>query len=381
MTATGTRAARLSMYTSNRLKLGFFGANCSSGRFVTTVPERWSGTWDDILHLALLMDDAGFEFFLPIARWKGYGGSSDYQGASLESITLAASLLSATKRMTIFGTVHAPLFPPLIAAKQIVTADQAGHGRFGLNVVCGWNEDEFEMFGVTPGDHASRYRQGQEWLDVVTRAWREDDFNLQGEFFHMRGVRENPKPWSGTTPLIMNAGSSGDGRAFALRNCDAWFTSARLPSGLQSNLAEATETIRDAKREAAQHGRSIGAYTVGAVICRPTRSEALDYHRYVTEECTDWEAVERVIARRAHGRSAHEIATMRKQAAHGHSGLPMFGSPDDVTEQLVRVSNAGFDGIALSLVNYLDELPYFRDEVFPRLERAGLRNPVFTSDS
>jgi FMNH2-dependent dimethyl sulfone monooxygenase len=365
---------RRSMYTTNRLKLGFFGANCSSGRFVTTVPERWSGTWDDILRLALLMDEARIEFFLPIARWKGYGGTSDYQGSSLESITLAAALLAATQRMTIFGTVHAPLFPPLIAAKQIVTADHAGHGRFGLNVVCGWNEDEFEMFGVTPGDHASRYRQGQEWLDVVKRAWQEDDFNVQGEFFQLRGVRENPKPWSATRPLIMNAGSSDAGRSFALRNCDAWFTSARLPSGLQSSVSEATQTVRQAKSEASALGRSIEAYTVGALICRPTRREALEYHQYVTEECADWEAVGHMVERRAAGRSPSEIAMMRKQAANGHSGLPMFGSPDDVTAELVRVAKAGFDGIALSLVNYLDELPYFRDEVLPRLERAGLRD-------
>ena len=33
----------------NALKIGLFGANCSSGRAVTKVPERWSGTWADNL--------------------------------------------------------------------------------------------------------------------------------------------------------------------------------------------------------------------------------------------------------------------------------------------------------------------------------------------
>ena len=46
------------------------------------------------------------------------------------------------------GTVHAPLFNPLIAAKEFVTADHIGEGRLGVNIVVGWNEDEFEMFGV-----------------------------------------------------------------------------------------------------------------------------------------------------------------------------------------------------------------------------------------
>ena len=59
-----------------------------------------------------------------------------------------AGLLASSKRITVFGTVHAPLFNPIIAAKMMMTADHIGQGRFGLNIVCGWNEDEFEMFGV-----------------------------------------------------------------------------------------------------------------------------------------------------------------------------------------------------------------------------------------
>jgi dimethylsulfone monooxygenase len=87
-----------------------------------------------------LADQAGIEFMLPIGRWKGYGGDTDYQGQTFETVTWAAGLLAATERLTVFGTVHAPLIPPLIAAKEFVTADHIGAGRFGLNVVCGWNE-------------------------------------------------------------------------------------------------------------------------------------------------------------------------------------------------------------------------------------------------
>ena len=133
----------------NALKIGLFGANCSSGRAVTKVPERWSGTWADNLRLARMADEAGIEFMLPIGRWKGYGGDTDYQGATLETMIWATAACSqATRRITVFGTVHAPLFHPIIAAKQMVTADHIGEGRFGLNIVVGWNEDEFEMFGV-----------------------------------------------------------------------------------------------------------------------------------------------------------------------------------------------------------------------------------------
>ncbi|MBI3516994.1 MAG: LLM class flavin-dependent oxidoreductase, partial [Proteobacteria bacterium] len=43
---------------------------------------------------------------------------------------------------------------------------------------------------------------------------------------------------------------------------------------------------------------------------------------------------------------------------------------------LAKLSQAGFTGIALSLVNYAAELPYFCDEVLPRLVRLGLREVV-----
>ena len=43
---------------------------------------------------------------------------------------------------------------------------------------------------------------------------------------------------------------------------------------------------------------------------------------------------------------------------------------------LSRISDAGVDGMALGLVNYITELPHLRDGVLPRLERMGLRRPV-----
>ena len=76
-------ARRAAMGSANRLKLGLFGANCSSGRAVTTVPERWSGSWPDCVRLAQMADRAGIEFMLPIGRWKGYGGDDRLPGRDL----------------------------------------------------------------------------------------------------------------------------------------------------------------------------------------------------------------------------------------------------------------------------------------------------------
>ena len=155
----------------NRLKLALFGANVSSGRSYNLAPERWDPTWPNNLRLAQLADEAGIEAMVPIARWKGYGGDSNPNGESWESITWAAGLLAATQRINVFATLHVPLNHPVVAAKQMTTVDHIGDGRFGVNVVCGWNEDEFRMFGVSQQEHDARYEQGAEWWQIVTRIW------------------------------------------------------------------------------------------------------------------------------------------------------------------------------------------------------------------
>jgi len=62
-----TMRDRVAMYNGNKLKIGLFGANCSSGRAVTTVKERWTGSWADNLKLARKADELGIDFLLPVA--------------------------------------------------------------------------------------------------------------------------------------------------------------------------------------------------------------------------------------------------------------------------------------------------------------------------
>ncbi len=371
-------ADRAAMYNANQLKIGLFGANCSSGRSATLVPERWSASWPDCLKLARLAEAAGIDFMLPIARWKGYGGTTDFHGTSLETMTWAAGLLAATERITVFGTVHAPLFNPLIAAKEFVTADHIGQGRFGLNLVVGWNEGEFEMFGVDQREHEARYTFAQEWLDVVMRAWSEEGtFDVDGPYLKLKGVRAFPKPFGGTRPIIMNAGSSATGQAFALRNCDAYFT-ANAASRL--SLDAAIAKVNEIKQQARLNGREIEIYTVGQVVCRPTQKEAEEYYRHAVIDNADWGAIDGMLALKDITPYAMPMAEYEKKrhyfAANAIGGYPYVGTPDRVADELANISRAGMRGIAVSFVNYLNEVPYFCDEVLPRLARLGVREPV-----
>jgi alkanesulfonate monooxygenase SsuD/methylene tetrahydromethanopterin reductase-like flavin-dependent oxidoreductase (luciferase family) len=108
---------------------------------------------------------------------------------------------------------------------------------------------------------------------------------------------------------------------------------------------------------------------------RRTQREAEDYLQYVTENA-DWNAVDSIMEMKGLNDKPPEVrAKIRQNYARGMGGSPLTGSPDTVAASLADLATAGFDGIGLSFINYLDELPLFRDEVLPRLERLGLRVP------
>ncbi|MDP4593741.1 MAG: LLM class flavin-dependent oxidoreductase [Beijerinckiaceae bacterium] len=217
----------------------------------------------------------------------------------------------------------------------------------------------------------NRYLFGQEWIDAVLRMWgSEEEFDFDGEFLQLKNLRLKPKPHGGTRPLMMNAGASDAGRAYALRNCDALFTSVSFPSLERTALENAA-----IKQRALDQGREIGVYTVGEVVCRPTRKEANDYYRYWTEEGVDWAAIDYMLHLKGlrPADDPAEYQRRRNLLVHGQSGFAIIGDPDDVAKQLGDISSAGFDGLGFSFVNFLDELPLFADEVLPRLEKMGLR--------
>jgi FMNH2-dependent dimethyl sulfone monooxygenase len=355
---------------NNKLKLGFFSPNCSGGMSVTKVPERWVNSWDNNIRLAQLADEAGIEFLLPIARWIGYGGETDFHGSVLETLTWATGLLANTKRINVFATVHTAFIHPVVSAKQLATADQLGHGRLGLNIVAGWNKPEYDAFGIDlPEKHADRYALAQEWFDVVKAIWSHNgpaDWN--GKFFHLKGVYGFPRPYDGIPP-IMNAAGSGEGRDFASRNADFLFA---ISVDLEKSKAE----VDAIKANSAKLGRNTGVFTLCHAVCRPTKKEAEEYYRYYAHDNADWGAVDNLMRLQGmHAQSfpAEALKTMRDRFAAGHGTYPLVGDPDTIVKEMEKITASGFAGTTLSFVDYVKEFPYFRDEVIPRLEKKGLR--------
>jgi alkanesulfonate monooxygenase SsuD/methylene tetrahydromethanopterin reductase-like flavin-dependent oxidoreductase (luciferase family) len=169
----------------------------------------------------------------------------------------------------------------------------------------------------------------------------------------------------------MNAGASDVGRAFAIRNCDAFFTQASRRS-----MEETAERVKAAKADAKSQGRELDVYTVGVVTCRRTKKEAEEYYRYAMIENGDWSAVDGILVKKNISPATvgqEEFLAQRQHYINGMGGLLMVGDPDQIADTLANLSRAGVRGVGFSFINYLNELPFFCDEVLPRLERMGIR--------
>ncbi|MFN3891308.1 MAG: LLM class flavin-dependent oxidoreductase [Beijerinckiaceae bacterium] len=358
------------IYNGNRFKLGLFGMNCSGGLSLTKAPERWDASWDNNLKAAQLADAAGLEFLLPIGRWHGYQGESDTQGTTFETLTWACGLLASTNEITTFGTLHVAFCNPVFAAKQMVTADHIGHGRFGLNIVSGWNPIEFGMMGVDLKDHDQRYAYSEEWLAIVKKIWSEHEpFDYHGDVFQLKNVLGKPKPWWGSRPILVSAGNSETGKQFAASNADCLFTTIPNVETLAAKI--------DGFRSASPPGQLRNIFSSCHLMVRPTRKEALDFHHYIVHEQGDTEAAEYALNLRGDRLAPHLVADRDKLKARliSGAGFPVIGSYDDAVDIFAKLREAGCDGLACGMINYIDDFPHIRDGLLPRMERAGLRKP------
>ncbi len=352
----------------NALKLGTFSTNADGGLAITAVEERWAARWEDNQTAAQIADRAGLEFLLPIARWKGFGGQTKAREWSFETFTWAAALAAVTERIAVFMTVHVPVMHPLYAAKALATVDHISKGRAGLNIVCGWNPAEFAMFGIALGEKG--YDQAGEWLEVVERAYASSEpFDYEGTYYQLKDVVSRPASLQLPRPVTMNAAFGPPGRAFAAEHCEYLFTTF-------SDLVTAGEPVAEMRGRAAAHGREMGLYTVCHVVCRETQAEAEAYYeRYAVEEA-DHAAVDIHMAGKKAFSASHDAEAYeryRKRFAGGAGSYPLVGTPERIVEDMIRIHELGYSGIALSFVNYTYELPFFCDRVLPLLREAGLR--------
>jgi Luciferase-like monooxygenase len=108
---------------TNKLKLDLFGVNVSNGCAITTVEGRHEVSWPNSLAIARTADRHGYEAMVPVARWRGFGGESNFNGTNFETYTWAAGLGQATENICVLTTSHVPTIHPIVAAKQATTVE------------------------------------------------------------------------------------------------------------------------------------------------------------------------------------------------------------------------------------------------------------------
>jgi FMNH2-dependent dimethyl sulfone monooxygenase len=363
-----------SLFNTNKMKLGVMAFNCSHGSTVTTADGTWPMTWEDNANLAQMIDRAGMEVLLPVGRWKGYGGKTNFNNRTFESFTWASGISAITSYCTVFATVHAPLIHPVAAAKMATTIDHISNGRFAMNVVAGWFKNEFEMFNSTWREHDQRYEYAAEWIELVKRLWLEEDtFDFQGQFFQGNALWSQPKPIQKPHIPIMNAGSSSKGQIFSAEHADMNFVMLNQKDE-QSDIVQ----INNLKTLAQNRGRSSQCWIHGYVVCRDTEKEANDYlHHYVVEKGDDT-AVKNMLDIFGLQSKTLEPSVLERFKYHfkaGHGGYPLVGTPEQIVSEMQRLSKMGVNGILLSWVDYLIEAQQWIDQVIPLMEQSGLRKP------
>jgi FMNH2-dependent dimethyl sulfone monooxygenase len=364
------------LFNDNKLKLGLFGVNVSNGCAITTAEDRHTVSWPTNLAIAQTADKYGYEALVPVARWRGFGGESNFNGTNFETYTWAAGLGQATKDICVLTTSHVPTIHPIVAAKQATTVDHITNGRFALNIVCGWFTPELEMFGVPQMEHDTRYDHAAEWVEVMKLLWsREEDFDYEGKFIKVNKGFAMPKPIQKPFPALMNAGGSEKGRHFAAKHCDIAFV-VLTSHNLEEGRAQIDAFRRLAREE---YGREIQIWGNGYVVHGDTQKEAdAELNRYVMEK-GDEQAVERlmqVVGLQSHVFPTHVLDWFRFHLKAGWGGYPLVGTPDRIVGELGKLSDIGFDGILLSWVDYLAGLERWNKDVMPLVEQAGLRQRV-----
>lgn len=368
------RADTNPVFNDNALKLGVFALN-GIGNNMSNAPENLDAKWDDSVFLSKLSEEAGFEANVPYSRWRGYvdADPGHRSGLALDSYTWAAATSQVTSA-AVFATSHVPTIHPIAAAKQCATIDQISGGRFGLNVVAGWNKTELDMFGAAMKDHHDRYAQAAEWIEILRALWSRDEaFDYEGEYYTIKGGISLPKPIQRPFPPIMNAGGSDRGRAFAAKYSDMAFVIVR--SDDVDEIRRETDVYRKLARE--EYGRDIQIWTLSYVVQGDTEQDARDRLNYYVVEHGDDRALDGFMnMHNMHSQlmPPDVMEAMKFRLKAGHGGYELVGTADKISSQLDKLSKGGIDGVLLSWFSYEDGVKDWIKDVKPRLEQAGLRS-------
>jgi pyrimidine oxygenase len=307
----------------------------------------------------------GFDFALSMIKLHGFGGKTEFWDYNLESFTLMAGLAAVTSQIKLYASTAILTLPPALVARMATTIDSIAPGRFGINIVTGWQKVEYEQMGLWPGDKyfTQRYDYASEYVTVMKELWSSGVSNHRGKFFEMTDCMMKPIPSSAIKLVV--AGQSSRGIEFA-----ASFADFNFVNGVGVNTSTAcASTVRRLTEAAAKTGRDVGSYILYMVIADATDERAhAKWQSY--RDGADVDALSWMSDQGGKDHTAGETSTAR------HINLPegavnfnmgtIVGSYATCARLLDEVAGMpGVKGIMLTFDDFLQGLDAFGQRIQP----------------
>ena len=386
------------------------------------------GHWTN---LAQTCERGGFDSVFLADSPALWGNAKHRPGGALEPTVLLTALAGVTSRIGLIATASTTYNDPFNLARRFASLDHVSRGRAGWNIVTTATKAAAQNFGLddTPG-HRERYRRAAEFVDVSIGLWdswedgaeigdkatgvyadpaRIHPVDFAGEYFRVRGPLNVPRSPQGR-PLLVQAGSSHDGREFAARYAEAVFTA-------QQTLADAQEFYADLKNRAGRLGRDPDVIKIlpGLVpVIGSTEAEAraledeleelivpehgLAHLAQVLEVPPDTLALDRALPDTVYSRPPVQGAQSRYQLivdlarrdnltvrqligrlGGGRGHRTFAGTPEQVADTIAEWSGAGAaDGFNVMPAALPSGLETFVDHVVPILRQRGLFRTEYT---
>jgi pyrimidine oxygenase len=278
-----------------------------------------------------------------------------------------AACAAVTSRIQLYASVAIPTIHPGVIAKMTSTIDDISGGRFGVNIVSGWNKLEYEQMGLWRGDEYFKYRYeyASEYLEVLRKLWATGRASHDGRFFHLEDCKSYPTP-SRTIPIIC-AGQSERGLKFTAEHADYSFL-----GGKDDSLDDLGQLNAKQQELARDFGRKVGAYVLLTVIAEETDEAAYAKRDFFIKHSdkaamAEWARVAGMDFSRA---------TYRDLAVQTFMAIPyVAGSYQTVANYLDGLAEQGLAGVCFIFPDYGHDLQRLVENVLPLL-KYGKPRPV-----
>jgi alkanesulfonate monooxygenase SsuD/methylene tetrahydromethanopterin reductase-like flavin-dependent oxidoreductase (luciferase family) len=198
------------------------------------------GAWE-------VAEESGFEW---LSVWDHfYPAPSPLDGDCFEAVACHAALAATTLRVRVGCLVYSAGYRhPAVLANAGATIDHLSDGRLEMGIGAGWHQREYEAYGIPFEPPAQRLRRMAETIEVVRLLWTQETTDYDGEFFHLKEARCNPKPIQ--RPPRIWVGALGERRALALAGQlgDGWNAAFVSPEEFARKLAIVKEAALDPVR-------------------------------------------------------------------------------------------------------------------------------------